>query len=198
MLFRSNKTNTNDITPKFHFDENRISNVVQSSITDHIVFDDGVNSGPEEAALDDSQTGSRSDVIITVNSVTKIAHVLFQNEIYRILRKNRPAHGARIKKENNTEDSPIMGYDFPLPKFTVFDAEKQQIDAIITEYHSKPTTLDKQEEPEFLTKEWFDKYFAAIVAGVVAVTMSATAVFVYREKTPDFQKPSKHIQKNNA
>ena len=78
------------------------------------------------------------------------------------------------------------------------DAEKQQIDAIITEYHSKPTTLDKQEEPEFLTKEWFDKYFAAIVAGVVAVTMSATAVFVYREKTPDFQKPSKHIQKNNA
>jgi hypothetical protein len=63
-----------------------------------------------------------TDIILTVYASTQRKRELFEHEIRRILRKNAPLYGSRIKKSDNTTDSAILKIVNPVPQFIPFSA----------------------------------------------------------------------------
>jgi hypothetical protein len=112
-------TKTNSITPVFLSDEDMTSALNVTPAGEGMLFEEG-NTRVKSGELDDTQDQMETDVYITIFAPNKFYRTLFQNEADRILRKNRPTQGTKIKKSDG-EDSAILGWSWPLPEWRGFD-----------------------------------------------------------------------------
>jgi hypothetical protein len=111
--------NTHNIVPKFLYDEDKPHIFKQSSLSDYIKIEEGIEAGFSltDNALDNSQGQFEEDIIITVNTTSQLTGRLFENEIVNILRAN---FKTTLKKSDTTNNSGILSWTWPLPKFTRF------------------------------------------------------------------------------
>jgi hypothetical protein len=113
-------TKTNNITPQLLSDEGMTSAQIYTVAGEGILFEEG-GSRWTNAALDDSQGDRATSVYITIFAPDKKHRSLFQDEVERVLRTNRPAQGTKIKQSDGTTDSAILGWSFPLPDWNHFE-----------------------------------------------------------------------------
>ena len=116
-----NEDNTQNVTPYFLYDEDKPHIFPRSENSNYIKIEEGTESGFSltDNALDNSQGQLEEDIIITINSKSQLRGRLFENEIINILRTN---FKTTITKSNETENSGILSWTWPLPKFTRFNA----------------------------------------------------------------------------
>ncbi|GKS67356.1 hypothetical protein YTPLAS73_09030 [Nitrosarchaeum sp.] len=120
-------TKTQSTTPLMISGESLVNTQHRTAKAEAVTFDEGstIPIGIS-SALDDSQIGMATQIVITIHAANQYRRTLFQNEINRIIRKNRPAKGTRIKKSNGTEDSAIAGFVEILPQWNPVDFEMQK------------------------------------------------------------------------
>lgn len=120
-----NTSNTNGKLPVFHSDENTKSLIVNEA-QQGVSFEEGNTrwrdtQNGKAVALDDSQGDRETEVIITIYAANKYYRELFELEVERILRQNRPGNGVTILKSDGINDSAILGWSFPLPDWNNFE-----------------------------------------------------------------------------
>lgn len=115
--FDSSKTN--NIDPVLLSDESMTSAQQYTEAGEGILFEEGGNEWVN-SALDDSQGDRATAIYITVFAPDKKHRSLFQDEVERVLRYNRPSQGTKIKQSDGTTDSAILGWGFPLPRWDDF------------------------------------------------------------------------------
>lgn len=115
-------TNNTDIMPKpaAISGENDPDAVNPTEMLESITFDEG-RTTEITSSNDWMQFEMETDVLITVFGPTQAKRELLEHEIRRILRKNAPLNGSKIKKSNNTEDSAILKMVNPVLQFIPFE-----------------------------------------------------------------------------
>ena len=110
--------------PKFFFDQDRANITNPTDMLECVTVEDGGTIPiPERTSLGHGLVGVGEVIVITVYAATQKRRKLYEFEIHRILRKNRPvAQNAftPIKKSDNTSNSAIHDYDEILPEFVAF------------------------------------------------------------------------------
>jgi hypothetical protein len=126
------KANTDQDIPKFLYDQDSANVSNPTDMMEAIAFTDGGTLPiPERTALGHGLVGVGEVVVMTVYAATQKRRKLFEFEIQRILRKNRPIAAASftpIKKSDQSSNSAIHDYDEILPEFVAFndDVEGQE------------------------------------------------------------------------
>lgn len=114
---------TDGVVPFFLSGEDDTSTVLDVEGANAVTFDKGYTRRIEnKAALDNSQGDMENQIIITIFAANQKLSEMFELEVYRVLRYNTPLYGAKIKKSNGTDDSKILGFGYPLPRFDQFSA----------------------------------------------------------------------------
>jgi len=115
-----NNDNVSDIDPTFLSDEDMTSGQIYTEAGEGVLFEEG-NSRWINTALDNSQGDKEQDVIITVFAPNKLILDLMRDEVERVLRQNNPGKGTVLLKSNGTDDSPILGWQLPLPEWINYE-----------------------------------------------------------------------------
>jgi hypothetical protein len=111
-------TNNQTIMPKptVISGENEPNTVNPTEMLEAITFDEG-RTTEITSSNDWMQFEMETDVIITIFGPTQAKRELLEHEVRRILRKNAPLNGSKIKKSNNNEDSAILKIVNPVLQF---------------------------------------------------------------------------------
>jgi hypothetical protein len=118
------KARVDNTIPKFIYDQNSTNPSNITDMMEAIVFSDaGTFNVPERTALGHGLIGMGDIIVITVFAGSQKRRKLFEFEIYRILRKNRPIANnvTPIKKSDRTSNSSIHDYDEIMPEFVAFN-----------------------------------------------------------------------------
>ncbi len=121
--------NTDQHIPKFLFDQDQTNMVNPTDMLEAIVITDaGTIPIPERTDLGHGLVGVGEVIVITVFGASQKRRKIYEFEIHRILRKNRPIAQTSftpIKKSDNTTNSAIHDYDELIPEFVAFDDNVQ-------------------------------------------------------------------------
>ena len=117
--------NTDQETPKFIFGDELVNVTNPTDMMECILVSDaGTIPIPERTSLGHGLVGVGETIVITVFAANQRRRKLFEFEIHRILRKNRPIAAASftpIKKSDNSSNSAIHDYDEIIPEFIAFE-----------------------------------------------------------------------------
>ena len=119
------KGNVDQQIPKFFYDQDMVNITNPTDMLECITFNDGGTVPiPERTALGHGLVGVGEVVVINVYAASQKRRKMYEFEIHRILRKNRPIAAnafTPIKKSDNSSNSAIHDYDEMLPEFVAFD-----------------------------------------------------------------------------
>lgn len=119
------KANADQQVPKFFYDQNKTNVTNPTDMLECIVFTDaGTIPIPERTSLGHGLVGVGETIVITVFAASQKRRKMYEFEVHRILRKNRPIATSAftpIKKSNNSDNSAIHDYDEIIPEFVAFE-----------------------------------------------------------------------------
>ena len=117
--------NTDQDTPKFIFGDELVNVVNPTDMMECVLVSDGGTIPiPERTSLGHGLVGVGETIVFTVYAANQRRRKLFEFEIHRILRKNRPIAGGAfvpIKKSDNSSNSAVHDYDEIIPEFVAFE-----------------------------------------------------------------------------
>jgi hypothetical protein len=121
------QANVDQQVPKFLYDQDQTNMVNPTDMMEAIVITDaGTIPIPERTSLGHGLVGVGETIVITVFAASQKRRKMYEFEIHRILRKNRPVAASAftpIKKSNNSDNSAIHDYDEIIPEFVAFDED---------------------------------------------------------------------------
>jgi len=126
------KANTDQEIPKFIYDQDIVNPNNPTDMLECIVFTDGGTFPiPERTDTGHGLVGVGEMVVMSVFAASQKRRKMYEFEIQRILRKNRPIAQnsfTPIKKSNQTDNSAIHDYDELIPEFVAVsdDVEGQE------------------------------------------------------------------------
>jgi hypothetical protein len=116
----------NKSTPLFLYDDDRPNITNMTEMASSIEFRGGNTATRDDrTSAGHDMVGVEEQVVITIYAESEKRRRLFEREVWRIIRKNRPRGTAAtlIKKSDNSSNSPIHDFDEILPEFIAFDED---------------------------------------------------------------------------